>query len=58
MEAAVKWVVIFSLAFGAHSEMTHGRPRAVIGYILDYGKAGSAVGTVGEGVTIAPVAGG
>jgi len=55
VEAAVKGVIILPLALGAHLEVSHGRPGAVVGDIFNYGKAGSAVSAVGEGVAIAPI---
>jgi hypothetical protein len=36
-------------------EVPHGRPGAVVGDILNYGEAWSAVGAVGKGVTVAPI---
>ena len=55
MKTAVQGIVILPLAVGAHPELTHGGLRPVVGYVFDDGEAGSAVGAVGEGVTIAPV---
>jgi hypothetical protein len=55
VEAAIKWIVILRLASGAHLEVTHGCLGAVIGHVLDYGEARSAIGAVGKRVTIAAV---
>ena len=55
MEAAVEGIIIFRLALGAHLEIAHGGFGTVIGHILDYGKAGAAIGAVGEWIAVAAV---
>ncbi len=55
MEAAVRRVVVFRLAFGAHREFGHGSGRAVVGQPAHDGEARAAVGAVDERVVVAPV---
>jgi len=55
VEAAIQRVIIFRLALGAHLEVAHGGFGAVIGHILNYGKAWATIGAVGEGITVAAV---
>jgi hypothetical protein len=55
MEAAVQRIVIFRLALGTHLEIAHRGLRAVIGHAFNYGKAWTAIGAVGEGITVAAI---
>jgi len=57
VEAAIQRVVILLLALGTHLEATHCGLGSVIRYVLNYGKAGSTVGAVSEGVEVTSVAG-
>jgi hypothetical protein len=55
MEAAVQRIVIFRLALGTHLEIAHRGLSAVIGHAFNYGKAWTAIGAVGEGITVAAI---
>jgi len=55
MEAAIQGIIIFRLALGAHLEVAHGSFGAVIGHILNYGKAWATIGAVGKGVAVAAI---
>ena len=57
MKAPVLGVLIFRPAPGAQAEDGHGGVEAVIGHLPDDGEPGAAVGAVGEGILVAPVAG-
>ena len=57
MKAPVLGIFIFRPALGAEVEHGHGGVGAVIGHRPDDGEPGAAVGAVGEGIPVAPVAG-
>ncbi len=57
MKAPVLGILIFRPAPGAEAENGHGGVGAVIGHLPDDGEPGAAVGAVGEGILVAPVAG-
>jgi len=50
MKAAVQGVMIFPLTIRTHLKFAHGGIGAVIGYVLNNGKPGAAVGAVGKRV--------
>ena len=55
MKTPVEWILVFNGAVQAHRKRRHCCVGTVIGDIGDDGKPRSAVGTVDERVTIAPV---
>ena len=55
MKAAVFRILILRLAGAAHGEGGHGGGRAIVGYVADDGVARTAVGAIGEGISVAPV---
>ena len=57
MKAPVLGVFIFRPAPGAEVEDGHGGVGAIIGHLPDDGEPGAAVGAVGKGILVAPVAG-
>ncbi len=57
MKSPVRWFCIFAGAFLAHQKSSHGCIRTVVRYILDDGKAWTAVCTIDEWVKVAPVVG-
>ncbi len=56
MEASVAGVGVFRCAIPAHFEGCHRRIGAVVGDIRDDREPGPAIGTVDEGIPVAPVA--
>jgi len=55
VEAAVKGIVIFRLAPGAHLEVAHGGAGAIVWHALDDGKPRATIGAVGKRIAIAAV---
>ena len=55
MKAAVLRILILRPAGIAHGEGGHRSRRAVIRYVADDGIARSAMGAVGEGISVAPI---
>ena len=57
MEAAVVWFVVFGPALWTHRERLHRGVRAVVGQRFDDAEARTAIGAVGERITVAAVLG-
>src|SRR5580700_1687836 len=50
-------IVVFVRTLRAHLENSHRGARTIVRQSFDDGEAGSAVGAVGEGITVAPIGG-
>ena len=57
VKAAIEGIIVLALAVGAHAKVAHGRPRTVIGHVLDDRESRPAISAVGKGIAIAPVCG-
>src|ERR1700685_441856 len=55
MEAPVAGILVLRLAVSAHGEGGHGGGSAVIGYVADDGVARTAMGAIGEWISVAAV---
>jgi hypothetical protein len=53
----IQRILIFGVAPFAHGELLHGCFCTIIGYVLDDGETGAAIGAVGEGIAMASVRG-
>ncbi len=56
VKAAVEWIGVLFATYGAHGEIGHGCIGSVIGQAGDNAVAGSAIGAIGEGIKVPPVA--
>ena len=57
VETAVRRILVFAQAIGAHREDRHGGLRAIVGDVLNDAVTRAAIGAVGEGIEIAAVGG-
>ena len=55
MKAPVPGVLVLPAAGRTHVEDRHGGLGPVVGHLADQGKAGAAIGAVGEGITQPPI---
>ena len=55
MKTPIQRIIVLLLASGTHGKYAHSRLVAIVGNILDNREAWATVGTVDEGIMIAPV---
>jgi hypothetical protein len=55
MEAAVRGIIVLSLALATHDKVAHGGQRAIVGDVLNDSEARAAICAVDEGVAKAPI---